>query len=843
MRRLLIIAFLLITCTVVGEGSTNKNADSTEAKALLRFLYDYMPLADATDYPMEYHLGNVEASLKSRSEMPWGSTVPDMLFRHFVLPMRVNNEPLDSSRIVFYKALKSRVRNLSMKDAILEVNHWCHEHVTYEPSDARTSSPLQTMRTAKGRCGEESTFLVTALRSVCIPARQVYTPRWAHTDDNHAWVEAWADGKWWFLGACEPEPVLNLGWFNVPASRVMLTHTRVFGDYHGPEEVVMRTKGFTEINLTSNYAPVSRTEITVVDKSGKPVDGAYVEFKIYNYAEYYSAVAKYTDSDGRTFLSAGLGDMVVWASKNGYYGYKKVSFGKDKSVKIVLSNTSDTLLPGEDMDIVPPGEHANIPMVTATQRSENNRRIAYEDSLRNAYTATFPTTEFLKDYKYPSAVPFLVKSRGNWKTIKAFIERHNCSQEALNLLSSLSDKDLRDMPTDILEDNIGLSGSVLCPRVEDEFISRPFKHYFATKAFSKQAKCSFRQDPTKLVKWVCDSIQLLTDEDAQRIPQTPMSVWQCRKADARSRDIFFVDIARSLGIQARKDPVTGKVQYTIQPSTDGKLADGKWTDVDLGEPKKTPEPQGRLVLSFKPTSAISNPKYYNHFTLSRIQNGVAQLLAFDEGDNESEGATWENTFRSGIDLDCGIYLLVSGQRMADGSVLAHNTFFRIQPGSTTTVKLIMRDDSTGVSVIGSFDSESKFEKDGKRVSLLSTTGRGYYILGIISPGEEPSDHALRDIAKVREQLSAWGRPMVLLFESNKELAKFHPTVYGGLPVGTMTGIDDGSILGQITKNMKLKSASQLPVFIIADTFNRVVFVSQGYTIGLGERLKTIADRL
>ena len=37
--------------------------------------------------------------------------------------------------------------------------------------------------------------------------RQGYTPRWAHTDDNHAWVEAWVNGKWYFLGACEPEPV------------------------------------------------------------------------------------------------------------------------------------------------------------------------------------------------------------------------------------------------------------------------------------------------------------------------------------------------------------------------------------------------------------------------------------------------------------------------------------------------------------------------------------------------------------------------------------------------------------------------------------------------------------
>ena len=28
----------------------------------------------------------------------------------------------------------------------------------------------------------------------------------------------------------------------------------------------------------------------------------------------------------------------------------------------------------------------------------------------------------------------------------------------------------------------------------------------------------------------------------------------------------------------------------------------------------------------------------------------------------------------------------------------------------------------------------------------------------------------------------------------------------------------------------------LPIFIIADTFNRVVFLSEGYTIGIGEQI-------
>ena len=109
--------------------------------------------------------------------MAWGNKVPDLLFRHFVLPIRVNNEALDNSREVFFHELKNRVKGMSMYDAILEVNHWCHEKVTYQPSDARTSSPLATVRTATGRCGEQSTFTVAALRSIGIPARQVYTPR------------------------------------------------------------------------------------------------------------------------------------------------------------------------------------------------------------------------------------------------------------------------------------------------------------------------------------------------------------------------------------------------------------------------------------------------------------------------------------------------------------------------------------------------------------------------------------------------------------------------------------------------------------------------------------------
>jgi hypothetical protein len=42
--------------------------------------------------------------------------------------------------------------------------------------------------------------------------------------------------------------------------------------------------------------------------------------------------------------------------------------------------------------------------------------------------------------------------------------------------------------------------------------------------------------------------------------------------------------------------------------------------------------------------------------------------------------------------------------------------------------------------------------------------------------------------------------------------------------------------------MKLKSP-RTPIILVVDTFNRVVFVSQGYSIGLGEQLMKVITQL
>ena len=819
----------------------------TDELEAMEFLYAYMPLGDMVNHSPEYYLEHYRLMQNALEEMPWGKNVPEREIRHFVLPVRVNNESLDSSRRVFQKELMPRVKGMSMYDAVLEVNHWCHEKAVYMPSDRRTSSPLATVKTAYGRCGEESTLLVAALRSVGIPARQVYTPRWAHTDSNHAWVEAWVDGEWCFLGACEPEPVLDLGWFNAPASRGMLMHTNVFGRYDGPEEIVRETPNYTEINVIEHYAPESASvEVTVVGKDGKPVEGAKVDFKIYNYSEFNSVAYKLTDAQGKTALTAGLGDMFVYAAKDGKFGFAKVTYGKDKAVSIVLEHEEGSAIPHMEMEVVPPVENAQLPDVTAEQRAENTRRMEYEDSLRNAYVATFFDRQKALEWagsfnrlwqdQDERLASVLTASRGNHQEIASFIKEaadKDRFSSALLLLESLTEKDLRDTPKYILDDHLYNSpveecsvDYVLCPRVDTELLT-PYRGYLQ-KNVPQSLVDSLHRDPALLVAWCRENLTLHDEMSLQYVQLSPQRVWETRLADKGSRNIFFVAMCRSFEVPAWMDPVTRVIKY-MNPD------DYKVYDVDFDAQEQVVAPQGRLQLTYDEIPLLDDPKYKTHFTLSKYVDGGFQLLNFD--------GTWASLFKKPHAMDCGYYMLVSGSRMSGGNVFSDVGFFTIEEGKTTVCELVMRDVKDQLRVIGSFDSEMKYDsviasevEDRVEKSVLETTGRGYFAVALVDYGTEPVNHAFMDISAVASELEAWGRPILIVFATEDDYRKFRAQDFR-LPSTVHFGIDiDGRMRNMIATEMKLDKGGRLPLILMADTFNRVVFFSQGYSIGLGESL-------
>ena len=815
-------------------------------KEAMRFMYAYMPLGDVVNHDPSFFVDHYRMTRRALEEMPWGSKVPEREMRHFVLPVRVNNENLDSSRYVFYEELAPRVKGMSMEDAVLEVNHWCHEKAVYMPSDRRTSSPLATIKTAYGRCGEESTLLVAALRAIGIPARQVYTPRWAHTDSNHAWVEAWVDGQWRFLGACEPEPVLDLGWFNAPASRGMLMHTNVFGRYDGPEEIVKETALYTEINVIGHYAPESAAlQVTVVDENGNPVEGARVTFKIYNYSEFNGVAYKLSDSEGKASLTAGLGDMMVHVSKDGRFGFRKVTYGKDSDVVIALEYKEGSDIPHLEMEVVPPVENAQLPDVTDHQRAMNTRRMEYEDSLRNAYVATFYTSGQALDYarklkrKYSSdqdrrIADLLTASRGNHMEITAFLEEaesKGCLDKAYQLLESLSAKDLRDTPKSVLDDHLYHAAAgelslqyVACPRVDTELLT-PYREYFV-KNIPESLADTVVNHTHLFVKWCRENLTMHDDISLRYVQLAPQRVWETRLADKISREIFFVSVCRSFGVWARKDAVTGAVQYEN---------DGLYYDVDFEAEEQIVAPKGYLKLNYKEIPLLDDPKYKTHFTISRYVDGEFQL--------QNYGGTWDGLFRKPREMDCGYYMLVSGSRMSGGNVFADIEFFTVEEGKTTVKDLIMRDIEDQIRVIGSFDSEMKYmavnpgEDTAPAVkSVLETTGRGYFAVALVDYGTEPTNHAFMDMSAVKTELEEWGRPILVVFATEDDYRKFRSQDFN-LPSTVRFGIDiNGQMRNMIASEMKLAKGGRLPLIILADTFNRVVFFSQGYTIGLGESL-------
>ena len=528
------------------------------------------------------------------------------------------------------------------------------------------------------------------------------------------------------------------------------------------------------------------------------------------------------------------------------------------------------------MDLVPPVEGANIPEVTPEQRAENDRRMAQEDSIRNAYVATMMTEKQAKEWidqlygntlqpeKKEKLVNFLVASRGNHQTLKDFLSAIRKEKDAVSweeiraiwILESLSAKDLRDVTLDVLNDHLLTNISdwekietdlfkrmyLNPPRIANEMLT-PYKKVLREaieKTVYQSVPDSMKRDPKVLIEWCRKEIKINNELNSQQIPISPMGVWKARVADEKSRDIFFVAAYRSMGWASAAwiDEVTGKVQILNEEFAK--------EDVNFDTAEAAQSRKGVLQATYTPIRSVEDPKYYSHFTLSKFKNGTFQLLNYDEGETDmGDGTTWRNLLKYGRELDEGYYMMVTGTRLASDAVLSNSTFFTIEPGKTTTVDLVMRESKDQVQVIGNFNSEATYRPvdSTEQRSILQTCGRGYFVVAVLGVGQEPTNHALRDIAALGNDFEQWGRKMVFLFPSEEQYKKFNADEFKGLPSIITYGIDvDDSIRKEIVQAMNLNN-SILPVFIIADTFNRVVFVSQGYTIGLGEQLMKVVHGL
>ena len=752
-----------------------------------------------------------------------------------------------------------------MEEAALAVNHWCHEKANYQPTNARTCSPTAMILRTYGRCGEESVFAVAALRAAGLPARQIYTPRWAHCDDNHAWIEVWIDGQWKYLGACEPEPALNMAWFTFPASRGLFMQTRVFGKYTGDEEIVKEGDLVTYINATPTYAETSKPVIKVTDAKGQPVEGAAVDYRVYNYSELFPVATLKTDKNGECSLTIGNGDWVIWASKGELYNYVKTDPAGRDVIEIKIDKTNNDALT-DTLTIIPPAGRAFALSVSEKEREANDRLLVTEDSIRAAYAATFLSER--ETYGWGGCLGFddnnkerlwnIVKnSYGNYGQIIDFYNEtyndktlpDNRTVIALALLEALEEKDLQDLKGEMLfshlhtafangkdnsliaalSDNDDLSGNdmaikyIISPRISTESLVQWRENIYN---WLKNNGAFKAEEIARLVK-----SNIVIDPSAGRgdVHLSPASMLKRMRGEKRSAEIFLVACLRTAGIPARLNPIDGKPQYFA----------GDWVTCDIFAETSGAKESGISSHKYGWLSLKCNgndPLYYINFTVSKMENGRPQLRDLGssaEGDM-GPGMRLNSIFASPVKLEAGTYLLTTGNRKSDGSVKCQLKMFEIKADDTTAFSFelpAMEETFTPLATIPQL------------AGYLPLPDNNYTAVAIISSSNEPTNHMIRDISAMAGDFERYPVEFSFLLRNDTELKQFVLGNKRPLPKNLTLKVDKGQKVESLITSalaaaglMPAEGEAQLPLLVMVNKKGEVVYFSSGYRIGTGYQI-------
>ena len=329
----------------------------------------------------------------------------------------------------------------------------------------------------------------------------------------------------------------------------------------------------------------------------------------------------------------------------------------------------------------------------------------------------------------------------------------------------------------------------------------------------------FRANPMEIANWIKKRTSVLNpDTKALQIAQTPVGAvkFKITRASARARPCFFVDITRRT--QYRGQARYGHRCLRIM----ARMA--SWTIDSRPKVRRPWHVRADLSALLHLDEPLLKLPLLPQVVLKRWHSHAPQLR---RGWRWADETSWMNAFKVwNASLEAGTYLLTTGTRpwpTSSSSCLSHSEFFVIKEGQTTTVPLIMRESKDEVQVIGSFNSESKFDMDGNQVSLRSRrrvvatissvslasarslpTMRSWTLPRRLTPstvGAVRLAPALRDLPRRPRSLTL--RSMVVCRRTS-----------------SMVSIPDGAIRQQMVENLKLSSKTQLPIFFIADTFNR-----------------------
>lgn len=817
-------------------------------KICMKYLYGTMPISDIANYDFSLFLSYVDHALFLRKNIAWCQTIPEDIFFNHVLYYRVNTEDIVDCRRAFYDLcwprLVSANKTTSMKEAALELNYWCFENATYRQTDDRTANPLTVLRCAYGRCGEESTFATTAFRSVGIPTRQIYTPRWPHCDDNHAWIEVWCDGDWHYLGACEPEEVLDKGWFTAAASRAMIIHSRMFSDYVENEEIVTHEGLTTVCNELFRYADKQTFSIRVTE-NGKPLSGVSLRIELLNYSEFFPISTLISDENGEASITLGLGDLHIHAVKDGKFLTRLVDSRKESSVTLDFSQATACQteeLKGEEYDVVPPKDNMKFAVrLTDEQKETQQKKFDAAAALLHQKEATFYSEDSaaeaakklgLSGETAQFAAKAIFDSKGNSEEIFRFLNAAHSLEEMqlrAKLLQTLTVKDKTDLSADILENHFANTPKqadlpedifvpyLLSPRVSTEKLTN-WRTELAC-FFTEEQKNTFRANPESAWSWILEHISSHDEREYGSLIASPAQLLKIGFGSHLSKKVLFVALCRTLGIPARLNPETKSAQY---------YSNGSFHNVEIDSKEAT---LPFTVISGDDTKWV----YFQNWSLGLLRGGIYHTLDLSQRE-------WKDG-KVALDLAPGAYRLLTAKRMPNGSLFTKEYRFNVSDDSENSLTIRLRD--TKISdMLENMDilPFSLKDKDGNKIAAEQLTADKANILFWLEEGKEPTEHILNELIEHHKRYNALDAQLVFIIRSDE--AKKNHTLAKALellPNVTICYDDFRENVSSIARRMYV-DPDKLPLIVVTKPGLNGIFATSGYNVGMGDLLiKILAD--
>ncbi len=799
---------------------------SEEVRVIMEFYYGTMPASDIGDYDFSLYEKFADFGLFIAQNSQWKDLIPEDIFFNFILHYRINNEAIEDCRPFFYNALKDRIAGKNMKGAALEVNMWCAEYVTYRSTDERTASPLTVLRSSYGRCGEESTLTVTAMRSVGIPARQVYTPRWAHCDDNHAWVEVWCDGDWYYLGACEPEPVLNRGWFNNASARALLVDTKAYLPVAG-EEVISQSGQTLILNELSRYAPSLYFNVNVKDIA--PVAGVTVHFEMLNGSEFFPIASIITDEEGNAGLTLGFGSIHIHAVKDNRFVEAIVDTSETASVTLDFSKALLSEPEYEqDFDFKAPKDSMrNNVRLTEEQRQQRSLVINSAEQKRKEYAKGFYQEERAKElaaqFNSPQEVENILKAaEGNFHEIYEFLSTDFGTGEnelQLQMLKSLMQKDYRDIRCEVLADHFEKSLKyqndysseifvpyIMCPRAYYEELTA-YREFILSNIDMQDARL-FREEPKKVWEYV-SKFQPDSGRDNERLIGTPEGIIRSGIASLKGIKVLFVAICRTLGIPARINPVDMTAQY---------YENGRF--INAGDNCDENKCNVRLILN----GGEEKWFYRNNWTMAVLKEGMYQTL-------ELSDYTWKDG-RMELSLRLGSYRLITSNRTPSGSQLAKKYCFSLDSGEKKHLSMWLREaDISDLTMDIAFTPFKLSDGNDEEISSEIVSGDKPAIFVWLEEGHEPTEHVLNEFIQAQDVLNKTNFKIIFIIRNHDALSSdTFKKARMALPDAEVYYSDFSDTAVTMARRMYV-DPENLPLTVIVNE-GRGIYACSGYNVGI-----------